>query len=214
MRFMHSAMHIDSFLLHLDKYMNAYAHLHDIEKIALVRPQAKIVPQPNSPANAQPTRPGTNQNDPNFHHRCKFCTDQDTCTRDDAAQDHMRKAHNYYDDRDDYLDPARDYPLLKRKHVDVLRAIIKKERAVHNYLISCCRIWDITHAVDYSIDNRDEHGSDLATLTQAELADKLNSERVFLYDPKIEALMDEERESDWRGYFDTLKSDWQGVPPA
>lgn len=137
------AMTVNRFLELLKKHVDAYKHIHDIENAVLVTRQNKIIPEANWNVNAHFTR-GT-KNDPNFHHRCMFCTRLDTNDRDDASVDHMQRVHNYYGDIEYRLRRGREVIHQKRKDANVLKSLISKERALYNSL--AVRLHEATKAV-------------------------------------------------------------------
>ncbi|ROW02009.1 hypothetical protein VPNG_07634 [Cytospora leucostoma] len=212
MRFMGPAMDSSTFIRTMNNHINAYSQLHEPENVALPGRQPKLVLKPNRPANAQPTPPGCKKDDPNFYHRCMFCTAKDTCVRDDDAQDHMRKVHNYYDGRQGPQVQERDFGRLTRKHISVLRAIVVKERAVYNSLVS--RYLDTGIEVGNLPGPRDAQGGDLGSLTRNQLAELLQHERASSDAMGLDDKIGRIYEAAWELHWACSTFDWHGAPPA
>ncbi|KAK7729995.1 hypothetical protein SLS53_009110 [Cytospora paraplurivora] len=212
MRFMGPAMDSSTFIRSLNNHIDAFTQLHGPENVELPNGQQKLVLKPNKPANAQPTPSGSKKVDQNFYHRCMYCTAKDTCSRDDDAQDHMRKVHNYYDDREDNQAQERDYRKLKRKNIGVLKAIIKKERAVYNSLIS--RYLDTGIKVGNFPRPRDVQGEDLGGLTHAQLLQKLHNERASLDDMDLDEKIGKIYKEAWEFHWACSASAWENDPDA
>ncbi|KUI57534.1 hypothetical protein VP1G_04851 [Cytospora mali] len=208
-------MTVDEFLELLSKHIATYRHLHEIEGIVLEPWQPRLILKPNAQANAQPTK-GT-KHDPNYFHRCIFCTRLDTNDREDASVDHMQRVHNYYLFMDYRL---REVVHQKRKDGNVLKALITKERAVYNSLVT--RLHEARKAVAAMKGTRylvvprlrDVQGEDLDGLNRVQLAQKLCTERAQLVGRSIESDICQTNACAWkvgRENYSTLQYfDWTG----
>ncbi|KUI66646.1 hypothetical protein VM1G_02119 [Cytospora mali] len=211
-------MTVDKFLQLLNKHIATYRHLHEIEGIVLQPWQPCLILKPNGQANARPTK-GT-KHDPNYFHRCMFCTHLDTNEREDASVDHMQRVHNYYLFMEYRLRRACEVVHQKRKDSNVLKALITKERAVYNSLVT--RLHEARKAVAAMKGTRylvvprlrDVQGDDLDGLGRVQLAQKLCTERAQLVGRDLESDICQTNACAWkagREDYPTLRYfDWTG----